>query len=169
MADVNGRFVSNHVQLLQCYLPFLEPQIAAVGYRLPRGTRFFNRFHRQTITRYRPDVAALHTTEGGMSVSSKAPRIAADMGKYVVDKFSRLKKKFGEKIFHRRAPQDSPNDSGFNAAVRNCTATRKAFDDLRNRGVIRADLGFHDVKDSYLGNVLTLGMLLEHLEQHSKA
>jgi hypothetical protein len=169
MADVNGRFVSNHVQLLQCYLPFLEPQIAAVGYRLPRSTRFFNRFHRQTITRYRPDVAALHTTDGGMSVSSKAPLIAGDMGKYVVDKFSRLVRKFGERMFHRRAPQVSTKDSGFDAALRNCAATQKAFEDLRNRGIMRADVGLHDIKDSYLGNVLTLGMLFEHLEQHSKA
>jgi hypothetical protein len=169
MPDLNGRFVSNHLPLLRCYLPFLEPQIAAVGFRLPRNARFFNRFHRKTITRYRPDVAAVHTTEGGMTVSSKPALVAADLGKYVIDKFSRLMKKGGEKAFHKRSPQASLSRAAFVAQVRKCGAARKAFGDLKNRGIIREDVGFHDIKDEYLGNIITLGMLFEHLEPDSNA
>jgi hypothetical protein len=164
MPDLNGRFVSNHVKLLRCYLPFLEPEIAALGYRLPRSTRFFNRFHRQTITHYRPDIAALRTTEGGMTVSSERPMIAADISKYVLDRFSRLMKKCGEKVFHKRSAQSSPNDPGFAAAVRNSGAASKAFGKLNERGIIRGDLAFHDIKDSYMGNLITLAMLFEHLD-----
>ena len=50
------------------------------------------------------DVAAYRTTEGGMTVWSSAGLIAGDMGKYVVDKFSRLMKNRGEKVVHKRAP-----------------------------------------------------------------
>ena len=169
MPDVVGRLMSNHAWLLHCYAPYLEPEIAAVGYRLPRTTRFFNLFHRRMTTRYRPTAARIPTSEGRMSASSEPGAIAVDLGKYVINRVSRLARKFGQKIFDRRVLERGPMSPTFARDVQRCAATRKGLERLKDVGVLKSDLVFEDVEPSYCGNILSLGMFIDWIEGGSKS
>ena len=167
MPDVVGRLGSNHAWLLHCYAPYLEPEIATVGYRLPRSTRFFNLFHRRMTTRYCPAAARIRTTEGGMSVSSEPRAIALDLGKYVIDRVSRLARKFDQKIFGRRHLERGPASPTFARDLQRYAATQRGFERLKDVGILRSDLVLADVEPSYCGNVLSLGMFLDWIEDGS--
>jgi hypothetical protein len=164
MPDVVGRLMSNHSWLLHCYAPYLEPEIATVGYRLPRSTRFFNLFHRRMTTRYCPAAARIHTTEGGMSVSSKPRAIALDLGKYVINRVSRLDRKVGQKILGRRSAERGPTSPVFERNLQRYAATKKGFERLKDAGILKSDLALADLRPPYRGNVLSLGMFLEWIE-----
>lgn len=164
MPDMIGRLMSNHAWLLHCYAPYLEPEIARVGYRLPRSTRFFNSFHREMTTRYGPTAARVRTTEGGISVSSERGAVAVDLGKYAVNRVSRLARKFGQKIFSQHVLERGPTNPTFARDLQQYAATRKGFERLKDAGILRPDLVFTDLRPPYCGNVLSLGMLLEWIE-----
>jgi hypothetical protein len=168
MPDVVGRLMSNHAWLLHCHAPYLEPEIAAVGYKLPRSTRFFNLFHRRMTTRYRPAAARIPTSEGGMSVSSEPGAIAVDLGKYVINRLSRLARKFGQKIFGRRVLERGPTSATLNRDLPRYTATTKGLERLKDVGILRSDLVLRDIEPSYCGNVLSLGMFIDWVEGGSK-
>jgi len=165
---VVGRLMSNHACLLHRYAPFLEPEIATVGYRLLRITRFFNSFHRRMTTRYRPTAARIRTSEGGMSVSSDPGSSAADLGKYVINRISRLARKLGQKIIGRRVLQRGSTSPAFACELRRCAATRKGFERLKDVGILRSEFALTEVEPSYRGNVLSLGMFLDWIEGGSK-
>jgi hypothetical protein len=164
MRDVVGRMMSNHAWLLHCYAPYLEPEIATVGYRLPRSMRFFNSFHRQMTTRYCPAAARIHTTEGGMSVSSEPGAIAVDLAKYVINRVSRLDRKIGQTIFRRRGLERGPTNPAFEHDLQRYAATKRGFERLKDAGILRSDLALADVPPQYCGNVLSLGMFLDWVE-----
>lgn len=164
MRDVVGRMMSNHAWLLHCYAPFLEPEIATVGYRLPRSTRFFNSFHRRMTTRYSPAAARIQTTEGGMSVSSEPGAIAVDLAKYVINRVSRLDRKIGQRIFRRRGLERGPTNATFEHDLQRYAATKRGFEQLKDAGILRSDLALADVPPQYCGNVLSLGMFLDWVE-----
>jgi hypothetical protein len=168
MPDVVGRLMSNHAWLLHCYAPYLEPEIATVGYRLPRSTRFFNSFHRQMTTRYSPAAARIHTTEGGMSVSSEPGGIAVDLAKYVINRLSRLDRKIGQRIFRRRGLERGPTNAAFEHDLQRYAATKRGVERLKDAGILRSDLALSDVPPQYCGNVLSLGMFLDWIESARK-
>jgi hypothetical protein len=168
MPDVVGRLMSNHAWLLHCYAPYLEPEIATVGYRLPRSARFFNSFHRQMTTRYRPTAARIRTTEGGISVSSESAAIAMDLHKYVIDRASRLDRKFAQKILGRRCLERGPANPSFEHDLQRYAATKRGFERLKDAGVLRSDLVLADLQPPYCGNVLSLGMFLDWIESARK-
>jgi len=164
MPDVVGRLMSNHAWLLHCYAPYLEPEIATVGYRLPRSTRFFNSFHRQMTTRYRPTAARIRTTEGGISVSSESAAIARDLHKYVINRVSRLERKFAQTILGRRCLERGPASPSFEHDLQRYAATKRGFERLKDAGILRSDLLLADLRPPYCGNVLSLGMFLDWIE-----
>jgi len=161
MRDLVGRFVSNHIRFLPCYAPYLEPTAASIGYHLPRRDRFFENFHRRTVTRYRPDVACIRTTQGGITVSSEPGAIVGDLYKYVGNKVFRLTRKLAEKTFKRRYATNVPTSPNLYAQLRQSGASRKALGRLKECGIIAPHCKIEEFKDSYLGRVVTLAMLLD--------
>ena len=168
MPDVVGRLMSNHIWLLHCYAPYLEPEIATVGYRLPRTTRFFNLFQRRMTTRYSPAAARIPTTEGGVSVSLEPGAMALDLGKYVIDRVSRLARKVSQKVVGRRVLERGPTSQTFDRNLQRYPATRKGMERLKDVGILRSDLVLQDIEPSYCGNVLSLGMFIDWMEGGSK-
>jgi len=154
--------------LLHCYAPYLEPEIATIGYRLPRSTRFFNLFHRRMTTRYQPVAARIPTSEGRMSVSSEPGAMALDLGKYVIDRVSRLARKFGQKIFGRRVLERGPTSPTLDRDLQRYPATRKGLERLQDVGILRSDLVLTDIEPTYCGNLLSLGMFVDWIEGGSK-
>lgn len=72
------------------YSPLLEQHFLSISNQLPPSIRWFNRFHRQMITKLNPRLAMFPTTEGGMTVSSKNSDYLNDFVKYSVVKSAKL-------------------------------------------------------------------------------
>ncbi len=164
MRDLIGRFISNHIRLLPCYAPYLEPSAASIGYHLPRRDRFFENFHRRNITHYSPDAARIRTTQSGITVSSEPSAVAGDLYKYLGNKGFRLARKAAEKMFKRRFSKNIPTSPQLYATMRRHEAAEKAVDRLREFGIIARHLKIEGISDGYLGRTISLAMLLEWIE-----
>src|SRR5213083_71830 len=145
MRDVAGRFFSNHINVLQCYAPYLEPEIAAIGYHLPRMTRFFNRFHRAATTHYSAPAARVPTTGGGVSVSCESQSVAADLLKYTKDKLKRTGRKLGHKLIKRHPQIAGSATPELVTAVRQHPLTWAAFNKLTDSGILKPGLTLEHV------------------------
>jgi hypothetical protein len=163
MRDYAGRFLTNHMGLVRCYAPYLDREVAAIGYNLPRRIRTFNTFHRRTTTLYNPSVAIIGTTEGGMSVSSSWRRLLGDTPKYVHDKFSRLTRKLKQRLLKTGGTNDSPNNPELWTQARTLVKSRRSLDKLKDYGLIPGALQLNDLTSEHVGNILSLDLLFEHL------
>jgi len=163
MRDVIGRLMSNHAWLLNCYAPYLEPEMASVGYTLPRSARFFNSFHRSMMTQYGPAAARVPTSEGHMSVSSELRPVVLDLSKYVSDRLGRVVRKFGQKVFHRRVMEQGSASVKWIPELQRSPATSRAFETLKDAGILRSDLAISAVEPSYCGTILSLGLLADRI------
>ncbi len=165
MREYAGRFMTNTAHLVPCYAPYLESGAVAFGYHLPRSRRFFNNFHRQTMTRLCPEAAEVTTTEGGVSASSQIGKIAADVAKYAANKLFRVTRKVGQKVFKRSCLRDeSPDHPELYSHVRRIVAVRKSLERLKDQRIIEGKIQIEEIEDGYLGSILSLDMLLEALQ-----
>lgn len=164
MRECAGRAITNNLHEMACYAPLLEGDVVAFGYQLPRMRRFFNNFHRQTITRLNPAVARIPTTEGGISVSADRAAMCRDTARYVSDKFSRLRNKIGQRMFNRSHRQGNFDSADIAASVREISLQRQTLDRLRDSGILSSTVQLNQINADYLGRMLSLDMLLEKLE-----
>jgi hypothetical protein len=164
MRECAGRAITNNLHEMVCYAPYLERDVVAFGYQLPRGRRFFNNFHRQTITRLNRNVARIPTTEGGISVSAESSAICRDVARYVSDKLSRLTNKLAQRAFNRAHRQGNFDGADIAAAVREVSLRRRTLDRLQDAGIVDSNLRLDQVNTDYLGRMLSLDMLVEKLE-----
>jgi hypothetical protein len=82
-----------------------------------------------------------------------------ELGKYVINRVSRLARKFGQKIFSQWVLDKGPAPT-FARDLQQYAATRKGQERLKKVGGLRSDLVLKDVEPSYCENVLSLGMLI---------
>ena len=164
MRECAGRAITNNLHEMACYAPCLERDVVAFGYQLPRTERFFNNFHRQTITRVNPTVARIPTTEGGITVSAESAAMCRDAARYVSDKFSRLTNKIGQRVFNRAHRQGNFDGADIAASVREISLQRRTLDRLKDSGILSSTVQLNQVNADYLGRMLSLDMLLEKLE-----
>jgi Asparagine synthase len=165
MREFAGRFLTNSLQYLEVYAPYLERDAVRVGYGLSRGQRFFNRYHRELITRFHPGAAGIPTTEGGMSVSSKPRDLSVDLARYMADRCKRLARKAGQRVLSKSYFQESANHPHLAACLRELVVTRRSVERLQEEGILRRSLQATTVRPGYLGTILALDWLLEMLEQ----
>lgn len=164
MREYAGRFLTSTAHLLPCYTPYLDREAVAFGYQLPRSARFFNSFHRHTITHFSPKAAAIPTTEGGVTASSHKATIAADLSRYAANKIYRMTRKVGQKLLQRPCLRDeSPDHPDLYPHVRRITAARKSLERLKDHRILDDSIQINQIEDRYLGNILSLDMLLEAL------
>jgi hypothetical protein len=169
MRECAGRAITNNLHEMACYAPYLERNVVAFGYQLPRTQRFFNNFHRQTITRLNARVARIPTTEGGISVSAKGAAICGDLVRYASDKFSRLSNKIAQRAFNRGHRQGNFDGRDIAASVREISLDRRTLDRLKDAGIVDSNLRFDQINTDYLGRMLSLDMLFESLERRRTA
>ena len=169
MRECAGRAITNNFHEMACYAPLLERDVVSFGYQLPRTRRFFNNFHRQTITRLNSTVARIPTTEGGISVSAESAARCRDAARYVSDKFSRLTNKIGQKLFNLSHRQGNFDGADITAGVREIALQRRTVDRLRDARIISGNLRPDQVDTEYLGRMLSLDMLIEKLESNQPA
>ena len=164
MREYAGRSISNNLHEITCFAPYLEREIVAFGYQLPRALRFFNNFHRRTITALNPAVARIPTTEGGISVSSEGMAISRDLLRYASDKFSRLVNKIGQRTFNRGYRAGNFDAMDITRSVREVSIKRHTVERLKDAGILNRDLRCDQIPVDYLGRMLSLDMFLERIE-----
>ncbi|MGZ6679823.1 MAG: asparagine synthase-related protein [Solirubrobacteraceae bacterium] len=164
MRAVAARFISMTSRLLACDSPLLDPELVRVGYALPRTERFYNRFHRHTLTAVNPQVARLGTGEGGMSLSSEPVRQALDAASYTRDKLRRLAAKTREHVGHAPLRQQRPDHPDLVKTARASAAFGASVRRLRAHGVLSSAADEATLPDRYVGRILTLGLLAQRLD-----
>lgn len=167
MREYAGRFLSNYRDLLTSYAPYLESEAVRFGYNLPRRQRFFNFFHRQTMTRLNPAAARVPTTEGKMTVSSEFSNVFRDLSKYVTNRMSRLACKVRQRFGQCPVPAGSPDDPRLRAIVRDLPHTKDGLGRLKESGILVRSAKIDDLSSTQIGTVLTLGLLFDFLERNS--
>ncbi|MGN8224557.1 asparagine synthase-related protein [Gracilimonas sp. BCB1] len=143
--------------IIPTYSPLLESELLSIGYSLPRSTRFFNRFHRQVITKLTPGISQVRTTDGGMSVSSSPPFVARDIFKFVKTKTARVLA-----LLSKRAEKQKP-DLPMLIEER----LKKSISLLKEADIFSksAPEDYHEISRILWGRILTLGFVLEKIRQ----
>src|SRR5208337_699532 len=116
MSNIAGRILTSHSCYVKCYAPFLDPDLARIGFNLPRKQRFYNLFHRKELTRINPSLAKLRTSENGMSASFKLSYMVRDVPRYLDEKIRRILIKLN---MAKRTTSLTLNDPNFHHYVRN--------------------------------------------------
>jgi hypothetical protein len=143
----------------------MELDLVRYSFNLSRKERFFSNFHRKTITSINPDVAKVQTTDGGMSVSSKNIHMMQDIYKYIIGIGVRLTKKVGQKILKKTYFQESPIHPDFYNKVKELSITKDSIELLKDEGIINKRLDICDVDNNYIGNFISLALLMKYLNE----
>ncbi|MFL6353619.1 MAG: asparagine synthase-related protein [Bryobacteraceae bacterium] len=168
--DYFGRILTNVRDVLPMVAPFLDRDVAAFGYVLPRTTRFFARYHRKTITRFNLSAARIPTSgPGGMTVSARPRDLPVDFCKYLTNLATRVTTKLGQKMFRKTYFLGNPNNPGFSRDVRQLAADRHVLERLKDHGILSPDVRSEDVRSSYWGNLIGLDLVLEELSSPHQA
>jgi hypothetical protein len=160
MPTTAGRSLTDRNRVLAACAPLLDLDVARLGFALPRRARFFNGFHRRTLTALAPEIARLPTTEGGVSASAAAAMLPLDGLRWARDKAGRMARKAG--LRRARPPVDSPLPALYRQA-RALPMLGDAVDRLREAGVLAGGCSAAQLTDAQLGGTLALARLLEEL------
>jgi asparagine synthetase B (glutamine-hydrolysing) len=160
-----GHAISVNDNYVPFVAPLLDPAIVRLGYSLPRRDRFFNRYHRRTITKASLAVARVpasdtHVTR--MTLSSQGRDELRDAPVYVLDKLRRARTKLGQRR-GRGGGYPPLDDPALIPAARSTDHFRRAIGILVSAGVL-SPAARDQLPDRYVGRVMTLGMLLERLD-----
>lgn len=164
MADVGGRILTSHSNLLKCYAPFLDLNLARMGFNLPRGERIYNLFHRRELTKINPELARLGTSENSISVSDRPVDMICDVPKFMQDKLKRLLIKY--KLISRK-DNATLNVSNYYNDVRDMQVVNHLIEVLKNAGIVDKKTQVREVGDNQLGSLLSLAMLVQYLNDNS--
>ncbi len=168
MREFAGRFLTNSSAVLRVHAPYLEREAAAIGYNLDRSKRFFNRYHRASITKMAPQVAKIATTEGGMTASAAISDVSRDLIKYVFDRASRLKRKLNQRRGATVRPSQGPDSADLPLVLSQFARARNTIQRLQDHGVVSKSMRPDQIPSASLGSLLSLDMLIERLESKSR-
>ena len=163
-----GRYFSNYIDMgLDVVAPFTEARIAEVGRRIPPWRRAMHRWHRAVLTHHCPEIAAVMTTDG-YTASTAARYWLPDLVGFLGNELRRGARKAGQRLLGRTY-FEKPGFAQTNAPdhVRRLRATPQftaAIARLKDLGVLAADTDPAALPDFHVPRVLTVGMLLSHLE-----
>ena len=160
LGGVAGRILTSHGNYLKCFAPFLDLDLARMGFNLKTGWRCYNLFHRKAITEISPRLAALATTENGMSVSYEMAHMLRDLPRLFDDRMRRLLIKL--KIT-RRQEFKTLNSPDFIPRVRAMGIMGGALEVLKEAGIAGGNIELKHLEDKYLGAFLSLGMLIKRI------
>jgi hypothetical protein len=166
-----GGFFSAYINMgLDVVAPMLDHGIVEVAMRQPPWQGFYNRWHRQVITRCNPAVAALPTAEG-FTASSDLRHMLADGWSYGATQLSRVAKKLtqrtvGKTLFHKVGKLAADNPT-FYHRLRSTRQFANALMRLKTSGILAPKLDPALIRDSHMTRITTVGMLLAQLEQNA--
>jgi asparagine synthase (glutamine-hydrolysing) len=166
--ETYGHQLSSYINLgLDVVTPFAEHRNVLRAMRLPPWSRFMHRWHRALITRYRPDVAALPTTDG-YSASTAPEHVAGNLRRFGGNELRRLVSKTSQRLLGCRLlakpGADRINAADFLPRLRATPQLARALDLLKEQGILAAELRAEQVRDVHVGRLLTAGMCLAALD-----
>jgi len=159
-----ARDLADRSYTLEAYAPLFERVLVHSCLDAPRRLRFDHNFFRRIISRLSPRISRVRTNFGTRLSTNRWLRLldgAAHGGALA----RRLAKLAGRKLFGRTWFQPSPNDPHLKTNVRRCTLFARAVRQLVESGFARRGLGPSDVPEPSIERVLSLGMLIEWLQQ----
>lgn len=170
MTQFVGRFATSNINHhLAVSAPLLDYDNFLLAKALPVGRRAFNRFHRSFLSEHCPALARLATTEGVSARAGRGPPIIDPLA-YGMNRLRRLSKKVAERTLGRRWMRlPEPSDPGTAGRARRSAAFRQALEALKDVGIINGDLRLEAVRDSDVGRLLTLGLLVRRLPRSGPA
>jgi hypothetical protein len=149
------------------YIPFIAPLMDSVVFRLgislPRRKRLFNSFHRELITRTCPGVASLKT-DSGVTSHASVSYVARDLLGYASQQARALTDKMTQRRLGRTHFYVGADAPGFEGPVKRSRKFQTALKALRDAGFVRGSMAVEDVPDNLVGRLLTIGMLVLHVE-----
>jgi hypothetical protein len=171
--ELLGRYATNHTHVLRCYAPFMERDAVMYGYQLPRSARFFDYYFRKTATKCLPQGARIRTTRGNVTLSSEPSILASDAYKYCDDKFTRIKRRLGQKYFKRSYRSCGKLDESLGhpdlfSTLRRLEVVKQAVSKLKDAGILNPALKVETMGEQYLGTALTLSLVMDRLEKASQ-
>ncbi len=161
--DYSGRMVTLSRDCLSCLAPYLERDVVAFGYALPRTKRFFDYYHRETITSINSEAARVLTPDRRMTVSSRYIDVSADLLRYTADFTKRLNRVLRRKLFQETHLTESPEHPDFLQRVRELTFHRRTLERLKDHQILSPLLKAEEIRDDYWGNLIGLDLLVDEL------
>lgn len=164
LPTVAGGFISAANRVLPSYAPLMEMDFVHFGYGLKRTERFFNSFHRRTISKVSPAIARIRTSEGGVSASAELWEIGKDLQKYVKDKGSRLAKVMRRRLFGTTHEKQSADHPDLYKKIRNLAYSRQALEILQEEKILHQQVKLNDIQDAHLGHFISLSLFVDFLQ-----
>ncbi|MBF90969.1 MAG: hypothetical protein CMP75_04325 [Flavobacteriales bacterium] len=153
-----GTLINIANKSLLTYSPLLEYDLFRIGYNMPRFSRFFNLFQRKIISKNRPLIARIKTTDGH-GLSANVFLIFKDVITYFIDKFKRVIKFILKKILKKTYFQESPVDKEIYNQIRKSKTFTTSVASLKSSGVLDKDLKVGEIPDMLVGKICSLGYL----------
>jgi hypothetical protein len=161
-----GRDITSVCSLIPSYAPLLELDMVRHGFHLPRGDRFFEKWHRRHLTRINPRLAKMRTTSGGgTTMSSDRRDMLLDVGRYVTNMSKRLARKLAERWLRRVMQPSGQDHPDLWPKVRSLAVTAEAIDRLISQGVLSPDVSRERLTNAQLGRLVVVAMLMKHLDE----
>jgi hypothetical protein len=133
---------------------------------MPPWQQFFHRWHRQVLTRHRPEVAALPTADG-FSASARPTRMLRDLASYGTLQVRRVARKASQRLLGKgrfyTAGAFMADAPGFIDALRATSHFRAAVERLKEVDVLAPGLALDRIGDIHVGRILTAGMFVDHV------
>lgn len=79
------------------FSPLIDPYFVELASNIPANKKWFNKFHREIISRLNKTVARIPTTEGGISVSNQFDDLSRDAWKYLITKSKKAAQRYAKK------------------------------------------------------------------------
>jgi hypothetical protein len=163
-----GRYSTTYINMgLDFVAPFLEYKNALIGMRLSPWARFFNGWHRRTLTAHCPQLAALPTTEG-YTGSTALRHMAPDLVSYTRMQLRRVAKKTSQRLLGRslfdKLGSATVNHPELLPRVRTLEIFAESLERLKVIGILAPDLTAADVRSIHVGRMLTAGLFLRELD-----
>lgn len=163
LPTIGGNFLTAANRVLPSYAPMMEPEFVQFGFQLKRRERFFNTFHRKTISQVNPAISRIRTSEGGVSVSADKWEVGKDIQKYVRDKSIRLVKVIERKLFQTSYTRQKADHPDLYERIRNSQFAKDAIELLKEENILHRRVRLHEIHDAHLSHFLSLFLFVDFL------
>ena len=150
---------------LNTYEPFSEQEAIRIGYNLKRKMRFFNNFHRQTITKSCNKISSIRTDKG-LTCSSNPYYVFTDIFVLFYDLSKRLLKQILRKLIKKTYFSKTPNDSRIYRYFIETKEYQLTIEKLKQYDIINPSLDESILSDTDISRLYTIGLFIEYLEKN---
>ncbi|MCA9151910.1 MAG: hypothetical protein KDA92_21555, partial [Planctomycetales bacterium] len=145
--------------------PLSELLVAQLGFQAPRTKRFYNRYHRDVITRLAPATAAVRTTDG-TTASSSTLGMLMDATGYVKGKSKKLSKKLSQLLLNTtkfNPPEYSPDTQSLQR-ISTSEICAQALTALKEQQLLKPSVELKDISPRFQEQTISAGWAVHCLQ-----